>query len=167
MSQTLATGNFSGSPVSIILKGHCVVLSIFVLLKPKWEPFRLSNKLLKLYDTGWNRLSATKCDVERLLLAVRTAAQAGRERAGAQRQRKGNATVQEELDLPQQGAVEIFLSRRETLLHTTKHGRSHTRRQNGAAGLPSNASSVTSTPWWSGIWETNVFEHSAFYISFL
>lgn len=52
MSQTLATGNFGGSPVSIILKGHCVFLSIFVLLKPKWEPFRLSNKLLKLYNAG-------------------------------------------------------------------------------------------------------------------
>lgn len=82
----MATGNFSRSWVSITLKGHCAFSPIFVSLKPKWEPFRLSNALLKIDNAVGNRLSAIKCDGETLHLEARAAARAGRGREGARRQ---------------------------------------------------------------------------------
>lgn len=46
---------------------------IFVSLKPKWEPFRLSKKLLKIESAVLNRPSSSKCDVETYHLEARTA----------------------------------------------------------------------------------------------
>lgn len=46
---------------------------VFVSLKPKWEPFRLSNKLLETASAALDRPSSSKCDVETYHLEARTA----------------------------------------------------------------------------------------------
>lgn len=46
---------------------------VFVSLKPKWEPFRLSSKLLKTESAVLNRLSPTKWDIEAYHLQGRPA----------------------------------------------------------------------------------------------